>query len=313
MVGAARETGTLSSFSRFFTAMAKPDFSTEENRPRHNFFMARTCMADFLPCPCSQETLPNLHPQQRAKQHYGIRLPASLLPGQEVMGGGGLPDLPALAGKARSSLGTSTRPRFLSYLTNTSSCPALSNCTSHNKAPGSNNRQCLGRELCSAPSSSSFHSSQATKDSPSPRSALLNSYQSPTCIVLHLLCRQSLKQLQKKQNCWVYTSEDEEAAPRAHPSCVGLQRGGGHSVSVTEQLCKRLRLHMKNLITKEGVQLQNRLPTQVGLSPSWEVFQATQLMANLTSSWQQSCSVGIGLEMSRASSKLTSLGLRNLM
>lgn len=233
------------------------------------------------------------------------------------MGGGGLLDLPAPAGRARPSLGTSTSARFLSYLTNTCSCPALSNCTNDNKAPGSNTQAVLGETAVLCPESRLLPHLPGDHRSPSPRSALLNSHQSPgngpTCIVLHLLCRQSLKQVQQKQNCQVYTSEEEEAAPRAHPSCVGLQRGGNHSVSVTEQLCKGLRLHMKNLITREGAQFWNRLPRQVGLSPSWEVFQATQLVADLALPWQQSYSVGVGPEISRASSKLTSLGLRNLM
>lgn len=51
---------------------------------------------------------------------------------------------------------------------------------------------------------------------------------------------------------------------------------------VSEQLRKRFRLHMKkNFITREVVQLWNRLPRQVVLSPSWDVVQATQFMADL--------------------------------
>lgn len=127
--------------------MAKPDFSPEENPPRNHFFVARTSLAGILSCPCSEEKPPSLHPQQKAKkqaQHYGIRLQAPLLPGQEVLGGG-LPDLPALAGRARASLGTSTSPKFLSRITLTLAvASALSNCTSHNKIPGSNTLALLG-------------------------------------------------------------------------------------------------------------------------------------------------------------------------
>lgn len=154
-------------------------------------------------------------------QHYGVRLQAPLLPGQEVLAGG-LPDLPAPAGRARASLGASTSPRFLSRITLTLAvASALSNRTSHNKAPGSNTPALPGETavLFSATGPCSFPTSQSPTNG-------------PTSIIQHLFCRQRLKQVQQNKNGWVYTSEEEEA-PRAHPGSVGLRWGGSRSMRMT--------------------------------------------------------------------------------
>ena len=149
MLGAARERQwffQLFQTLHFFTPTAKLDFSTEKTHQETVPSWPGPPWQTFCPVPAARSSPPSLHPQQKAKMQNSMASGSKLLSCLDKRClGGGLPDLPALAGGARPSLGTFISPRFLSRITLTLAvASALSNRTSHDKAPGSNTLARLG-------------------------------------------------------------------------------------------------------------------------------------------------------------------------